>query len=252
MNKRILIPSAALILIAAYLLTNCRSSKNAFSNQSAPGKSSVSGESGKENDSKKTQDGNSSDSQNVAQPAPTGSIDFSKRKPEIRSLHIMTNLLAQALQPGFTLDEVVRTLKTNDQDPKVTSDKNGVTGEMVLVRTGNPYPGTRYFQAQYFSNGDGTHFVQHMSFEFRPGPNAMKEAIESIKTNFPGLGKPLFDEADTIRWELPGGYMIEATRLDANDIKQPNPYNTYDAADVGTIAIILQLDEDNHDEEDGE
>lgn len=251
MNKRVLIPSAMLLITATiYTLTNCRASKNAFAAKTPThdSRSAFATNSGSPTTDSRSA-GPTLSNATVDQDF-SGPIDFKNRRPEIRSLHIMTNLLAHALQPGFSLEDVVRTLRTNNQDPKVTTDNNGVTGDMTVIRTGNPYSGLRYFHAQYFSNGDGSQFVQHMSFEFRPGAQAMSEAIESIKKNFPGLGKPLYSEVNTVRWALPDGYMIEATRLDAEDIRQDDPYNTYDAADVGTIWIALQLDETEHDNED--
>lgn len=248
MNKRFLIPSAVLLItVAIHTLTNCRESKNAFVEKGQTHESRGAVPTPVRSGSAGPAVVNSTVDQDFS-----GPIDFKKRKPEIRSLHIMTNLLAQALQPGFSREDVVRTLRQNNQDPKVTTDNNGVTGEMTVIRTANPYAGLRYFHAQYFSNGDGTQFIQHMSFEFRPGTQAMSEAIESVKKNFPGLGKPLYSEVNTVRWALADGYMIEVTRLDAEDIRQDDPYNTYDAADVGTIWIALQLDETEHEDDDVE
>lgn len=185
-----------------------------------------------------------------APPAVTSSgIDFDKRSPEIRSLHIMTNLLAQVVQPESNMDAAVALLKDLQQDPIVTRESNPYTGSLTMVRTNNPFPGTRNFHAQYFGDENGANsFVQHMSFEFRPGPNALDEALEAVVTNFPGVKEPTTTERGSIHYEIGGGYVVNVKKLTKEDINEPNPFQAYEPADEGTVRVSLEIEE-SHDQD---
>ena len=192
---------------------------------------------------------------NVQAPPAVGEngIDFNKRAPEIRSLHIMTNLLAQVVQPESSMDAAVALLKDLKQDPIVTRESNPYTGSMTMVRTNNPFPGTRNFHAQYFGDENGANsFVQHMSFEFRPGPNALDEALEAVTTNFPGVKEPTTTERGSIQYEIGGGYVVNVKKLTKEDINEPDPFQAYEAGDEGTVRVTLEINESHDDEAEGD
>lgn len=177
-------------------------------------------------------------------------IDFSKKDPEVRSLHIMANLLAQSLQPDIDLDKIVQTLKDLGLEPIVTRDANPYTGSLTMVRTNNPFRGTRNFHAQYFGEENGANtFIQHMSFEFKPGAQALSDAIEAVRINFPNVKdqEPFQTEQGSLRFILPNGYVVHVKKLTKEDISEPNPFQAYEPGDEGTVRVTLEIDE-SHDE----
>lgn len=152
----------------------------------------------------------------------------------------MTSLLAETVSTEKNLDTLVSDLKKQNQEPYLVHDKNPYTGEMTIVRTKSPLPGTRYFHAQYFTDENGKSFAQHVSFELRGSPEAMANAMKIVEESFPGLGKPSEETRDFVQWELPNGYVVWIKRLDQQDLTN-NPFNAYTPADVGSIRIAVEL-----------
>lgn len=161
------------------------------------------------------------------------------------SLKQMTHLLASFTVQEKTLDELIASLKKDQQEPVQIRDKNPDTGEMIIVRTKSPPPGTRYFHAQYFIDDNKQAFAQHMSFEFRPSPEAMEQAIQMVRETFADLGAPTEESRDFIQWELPHAYVVWVKRLDQQDITN-NPFNAYTPGDIGSIRIAIELNPEGH------
>jgi hypothetical protein len=156
------------------------------------------------------------------------------------SLKQMTQVLLSYTVSEKKLAELMVALKQDQQEPFQVKDKNPDTGEMIIVRTKSPPPGTRYFHAQYFTDENNQSFAQHMSFEFRPSPEAMEQAIQTVQETFSGLGAPMEERRDFIQWELPNGYVVWVKRLDQEDISN-NPFNAYTPGDIGSIRIAVEL-----------
>ncbi len=156
------------------------------------------------------------------------------------SLKQMTRMLLNYTMNEQKLDELMATLKQDQQEPFQVTDKNPDTGEMIIVRTKSPPPGTRYFHAQYFADENHQYFAQHMSFEFRPSPEAMEQAIQMVQETFPALGAPMEESRDFIQWPLPNGYVVWVKRLDQEDLSN-NPFNAYTQGDIGSIRVAVEL-----------
>jgi hypothetical protein len=163
-------------------------------------------------------------------------------------LEEMTQTLSQFSKREAQLRDLVEYLKTQRQEPVVTRDQNAETGEMVIVRTQRPPDGTRYFHAQYFSDEEGKGFVQHMSFEFQPGPTSMIDATEAVQKSFPSLGNPQTRKDDFVRWNLDDNYILWIKKMTAEDL-QDDPFNAYTPADVGTVRVAVELEIHNHDDD---
>ncbi len=100
--------------------------------------------------------------------------EVSKEEKEIAALESMSEILAAYSQNTFLgAKQLKMQLEKAKLDPVVADWSNDDTGKMEIVRTNETMPGTRYFHAQFFENADGTPLLQHMSFEFRPSPDAM-------------------------------------------------------------------------------
>ncbi len=159
---------------------------------------------------------------------------------ETTSLAMMTETLERFTQPRASVRDLVDYLEGTAQRPIATHNRNPYTGEMAIVRTEQPLPGTRYFHAQYFSAEDGSSFVQHMSFEFKPGPNAMDEAVLAVQKSF-SVSTPSIRRNDYAQWPFKTGYILWVKKLAAEDLKD-DPFNAYTTADVGTIRVAIELE----------
>ncbi len=170
---------------------------------------------------------------------------------EKQSLQNMTGTLAAFATSERTIDELMEYLKASKQEPVMAEDKNDYTGSMFVVRTNNPFPGTRYFHAQYFQDETGKKFVQHMSFEYKPGPQAMQDAVAAVQQSFKGLGKPQSQKGDFAMWELDHGYVVWIKKQSAEDLEN-NLINPSTDADIGTIRVAVEqnphddIDEHGH------
>jgi len=157
----------------------------------------------------------------------------------LENMQKLTNVLFQFSRPSQTFKQLIQYLRTNGQEPFVARDKNEFTGEMMIVRTKSPFPGTRYFHAQYFSDNAQDHFMQHMSFEVPSGPAAMNEAMQAVKRSFPGIGQAKVQSPEFTAWDAGDGYTVWVKRLKADELKD-NPFNAYTKDDVGTIRIAIE------------
>lgn len=177
----------------------------------------------------------------MAQAAATGSsaTETTSQEQEARaSLNTMSAILKSAIS-GQKLENLVQQLRKSGQDPIMTRQNNGVTGELTILRTQNPLPGTRYFHAQYFTDENNERYVQHMSFEFKPGPHSMSEAVKAAMQNF-SLGAPSERRDDFVQWELEDNYVLWIKRKSLRDL-QNDPFKANDPKkDLGTVQMALE------------
>jgi hypothetical protein len=180
--------------------------------------------------------------------APAPSAPTAPPSTERESLQNMARTLYEYSQPQRRFEDLLRDLQQSGQKPFVAKDRNPYTGEMSIVRTKSPFPGTRYFHAQYFSDENGEKVLQHMSFEFRPGPQAMAMATQAVQQIFPNLGRPGLNREDFKEWKLPSGYTLWIKKMDKEDLDPNNPFNVYTAKDLGTIRVAIEEDPHPHEE----
>jgi hypothetical protein len=159
----------------------------------------------------------------------------------VSQLEDMTQTLFQFTRPEAHLRDLVDYLEQSHQEPLMVRNSNADTGEMVMVRTKSPLPGTRYFHAQYMTDENNQGFVQHMSFEYQPSPTAMKEAISAVQKAFPHLPEPNSRKDDFIRWNLDNDYIVWIKRMGPEDLKN-DPFNAYTDDDIGTIRVAVELE----------
>jgi hypothetical protein len=143
-------------------------------------------------------------------------------------------------------EELLDSLRAAGLQPRVTEDENEDTGKMTVVRSENALPGTRYFHAQVFTDEKGQSHVQHQSFEIRPGPDSLRQALSLIRQNFPGLGRPVVQEEGYALWKTRDGRVISAKQLGPEDLED-NYYNAHTIEDVGTVWVIQEDDPHAHD-----
>ena len=160
---------------------------------------------------------------------------------ELRALEDMSRTLSEYTQGQRSYADLLSYLEKSHQEPVVAKDSNPATGDMMVVRTKSPLPGTRYFHAQYFNDENGNPFPQHMSFEFRPGSQSMAEAIAYVQRTFSGLKSPVIQKEDFIKWDLDGDYVVWIKKMAAQDLKD-DPFNAYTSSDVGTVRVAVEQD----------
>ncbi len=176
---------------------------------------------------------------------PSKALNPAEAKAASVSLKKMTMILFEYTADEKKLEDLIRNLKSSGLEPFLVQDKNDYTGEMIIVRTKKPFPGTRYFHAQYFTDENKQTFAQHISFEFQPSPEAMNQAIQAVHEAFRNLDKPTNETRDFVQWNLDHGYVVWIKRLGPEDI-QGNPFNSYSDDDVGSIRIAVELAPEGH------
>ena len=132
-------------------------------------------------------------------------------------------------------------LKILNLNPTTNLNSNPYTGTLSIIRTKNNLPGTRYIHAQYFSDSNGNEGLQHLSFEYRPGPNALKRASLAVKSIFGLEGEPTMSSDDFISYKLSKDYNIWLKKMGASDLKY-SPFNAYTKNDIGTIRVAIELE----------
>lgn len=170
-----------------------------------------------------------------------------KEKPdtEQKSLENLAEIIAiyAGSQNGY--QTLIDQLKAWELKPTVARDENPHTGSMTIIRTKNTLPGTRYFHAQYFSDENNEDHLQHMSFEFRPGPDAFSKAIDSVSRQLKIKNEPSMKKDDFISWNQDNGYVVWIKKMNQEDMKD-DPFNAYTKDDVGTIRVAIELEIHDH------
>ena len=152
-------------------------------------------------------------------------------------------LKLSALQPS--LQVTLEQLQKLRLQPNLYQDSNPETGTLSVVRTEKPFPGTRYFHAQYFSSDKQKPFLQHMSFEIPPNKDSLRVAAQAIKDTFGSLPQAHTQTANMIAWTWKGKYTVWALKLDKDSLVS-DAFNAYTAQDEGTVRIAIELEVHNH------
>lgn len=166
------------------------------------------------------------------------------------SLQYMSATLNAAFRNSRNLDALMESLKRSGQNPFATRDGSEDAGYTFFIRTKNPLPGTRNFHAQYI-DGSSTKVpvVENISFEFKPGPTAFRDAIQAAQQSF-SVGKPVEETADFVKWKLDDTYNLWIKKKGLKDLRD-NPFSAYDPkTDVGTVEMTVEVEihgpEDDH------
>ncbi len=166
---------------------------------------------------------------------------------ELASIASMSQILADFARPDRKLKDLLVALKSSRQDPYIAKSESPYVGTLNIVRTNSPLPGTRYFHAQYESDGSHEPIVQHMSFEIRAGSDAVGVARSAVLQSFANLGEPSKHTADFVEWNLPDGYVVWIKKLNSNDL-EGNPFNAYTSQDVGTVRVAVEKNPEGDDD----
>jgi hypothetical protein len=172
--------------------------------------------------------------------------EFDTIKKEHRlSLLTMVDLMDRYGSRETDRNALINELKDKNLRPQNRRDENPYTGSLNIVRTQNILPGTRYFHAQFFSNDDGSEFLQHLSFEFAPGEQSLEAVVRAVAYGKDDL--ELTQDRENFRsWRTDDGYIIWAKVLEASDLEGVDPFNAYKPSDIGIIRVAKELDIHDH------
>lgn len=161
---------------------------------------------------------------------------------ELLASHQLVSVLMDVGRKDLDLRAVLQRMREVGLRPDARREVNPVTGRSYIIRSATTLPGTRYFHAQVFENSRGGEFVQHISFDLRPGADSMTSAISIVRGLLPPEARQVADQADFKAWTLGNGYMAWVKVLNSEDM-QGDPYDAYSfPSDRGTIKIAIEED----------
>jgi hypothetical protein len=163
---------------------------------------------------------------------------------EKESIGKILQILAAKEKLGKSPQELFSALGEAGLQPRAALDSNPYTGSLLMVRTNNALPGTRYFHAQVFQEEGSPGHMQHASFEIRPSPDGMKTALSLLKATHPHLGVPRIHRDDYVLWKT-NGRVVSVKRIGADELD--NHFNAHAPDDVGTVWVVSE-DEPEHGE----
>ena len=163
------------------------------------------------------------------------------------SLVSLSSVISEFGKKDIEVGNITKRLKVMGLSPVVALDKNEDTGDMHTIRTKNSLPGARYFHAQIFTGKEGKQFVQHMSFEYRPGKQAFAQGVATAIREFGLSEKAVVQKDGFYSWNTFDGYVVWVKRMTAEDLKS-DPFNAYSRKDIGTIRIAKEIEIHGQDE----
>ncbi|EQC44262.1 hypothetical protein [Bacteriovorax sp. Seq25_V] len=157
---------------------------------------------------------------------------------QTQSLSSTVNLLAEVNLSQVDLTAMALSLKDLGLSPKITKSENSDTGAMKVLSSTSSIPGLRYFHAQVF-NDNGKEFIQHVSFEYRPGEKSFKEVVTSLVKTY-GLNKrPEVLSENFVLWKLDNDHILWAKKLGKEELLN-DPIYPHDENDIGTTKVAIE------------
>ena len=178
-------------------------------------------------------------------------------KEEVKSVKKLFETFFRNSRGKNSLNKLIRELRMSGLDPVMARDFNPYTGKMLTIRTNEALEGTRYFHAQFFADDSENKepFRQHLSFEIRPSPDAMRVAQKIVEEKLgKALGTPIRVRKDEghewVEWKK-DGESIWIQRLGAEDLNH-DPLNARTIEDIGTVRAAVELiPSEGHDDRHG-
>lgn len=189
-------------------------------------------------------------------PGMTGEINKTQFKPQNKeeiSLHQFNEQLAVIYENKDDPDQLIEYFKSESLAPEMSVESNEYTGTMKMIRTAKSLPGTRYYHAQYMGDDPDNTFLQHISFEFKPGDNSMQRAIESAESSYALSNKRIFRNGDFITYDIgdEGTHELSIEKASYESLKD-DPFNAYTQKDDGTVITRIEMKvHDSNSEGDG-
>ena len=165
---------------------------------------------------------------------------FVPQNEDEESAEVLQIFFKKYVSESLASQDLMDDLNRLELSPQRTVQTNDATGSLNIVRTNVSLPGTRYIHAQFFTDENGKEFLQHLSHDYRPGPDSFDRMKDLARQYLSGeiLSETSKDGYSLIK--MKNGYNVSVTRLETN----PNdPFNAWDEEkDKGTIRIEVELE----------
>ncbi|MBC7754096.1 MAG: hypothetical protein H7Z71_07645, partial [Moraxellaceae bacterium] len=158
---------------------------------------------------------------------------------EVESVHQIVKTIAQAISQKSNSQKFMKALLGLKLKPKFIDQQETSLGSMVTVRTENALEGTRYLHAQFAGEKNNADYLEHISFQIRPGSNSFQKAIEILNQFLPKNKITKESDSDYVLYNTTDGYVAWAKIANREDLKS-NKYNASAPEDVGTVIVTIE------------
>ena len=104
---------------------------------------------------------------------------------EVESVHNIVKMISRTIAQKSNSNQFMKAIQNLHLTPKFIDEGNNNLGSMVTVRTSNSLEGTRYIHAQFTGPKNNADYLQHISFQIRPGSNSFQKAVEILNEYLP-------------------------------------------------------------------
>jgi len=169
---------------------------------------------------------------------------------EVESVNNMVKTISQAIAKRSNSNQFMKAVQALHLKPKFIDEGSNAVGSMVTVRTHDALDGTRYLHAQFTGEKNNADYLQHVSFQIRPGSNSFQTAVEILNQFLPKNKVIKESASDYVRYNTDDGYVAWAKIATRDDLKS-NKYNASSKEDVGSVIVTIEqeihdMDEDGH------
>ena len=169
---------------------------------------------------------------------------------EIQSVNQIVKTIAQAISQKSNSQKFMKALLALQLEPKFIDQQETSLGSMVTVRTENSLEGTRYLHAQFAGEKNNADYLEHISFQIRPGSNSFQKAVEVLNQFLPKNKITKESYSDYVLYNTFDGYVAWAKIGNREDLKS-NKYNAFAPEDMGTVIVTIEqeihdMDHDDH------
>lgn len=163
------------------------------------------------------------------------------------SLRILGKTFANIISNEVDINMLMDELEGMQLAPSRVEDKNEYTGNMSIIRTGKNLTGTRYFHAQFFSNDNGGHDLQHLSFDYQGDKADLARVAQNLAQYMKIKSTPEISRAEYRKYRVNDKYIFWAKIFDKGDYinMKSHPYKAYTENDIGEV-ILVALEQEIH------
>ncbi|MAF77993.1 MAG: hypothetical protein CME63_11430 [Halobacteriovoraceae bacterium] len=193
----------------------------------------------------------SNESQNKISAPEKGTIEkkeFIPQNKDEEALLRLNQTVAKVFENKEDPREFISFLEENELAPEQSVSSNEYTGTMIMIRSGKGLPGTRYYHAQYMGDNPDSTFLQHLSYQYRPGPDSLPRSIQAAEATYNVQNKKVYRDGNFITYDIgeEGTHQLSIEKAKYENLKD-DPYNAYTPEDDGVVItrIELKIHDDN-------
>jgi len=154
------------------------------------------------------------------------------------NLNSTIELLSDINLVEVEIDAMALQLKYLGFAPEILTSTNPDTGSMKILKSTKSIPGLKYFHAQIFEN-QNKDFIQHVSFEYRPGERSFKEVVTMLVKTYQLKSRPEILSESFVMWKLDDGHILWAKKQGREEVLN-DPIYPHDERDIGTIKVAIE------------